>query len=213
VASILVEDHAARGVRTVDGTEYRAKVVVSNANAYDTFHKMMDEREYLKDHLARLDGFSVSLSSFQGFLGLKKDLIREVGTTDSEIFCETGYDSEENYNIAGEKKAYRAEKERMADVLIRRVEAKLLPGLSKAIEVKEIGTPLTNVRCTRNYRGAIYGWDETLENSMPRRLSQRTPINNLYLAGAWTQPGHGYGAVIPSGLQCFATIMGDWGRA
>jgi all-trans-retinol 13,14-reductase len=194
---------------------------------------------------------------------LKKDLIREVGITDSEIFCETGYDSEENYNamlrakvekggfsltlydnlyrgyspqgkntlnimvlqgyepwrryeadyVAGNKKSYRAEKERLADVLIRRAEAKLLPGLSKAIEVKEIGTPLTNVRYTGNYRGAVYGWDQTLENSMPRRLSQRTPIRNLYLAGAWTQPGHGYGAVIPSGLQCFATIMADWGRA
>jgi len=262
VQSILVEDHVARGVRTVDGTEYRARVIVSNANAYDTFHKMMAEGEYLKEYLARLDGFGVSLSSFQVFLGLRKDLVRETGVRESEIFCEAGYDSDENYNtllraevekggvyvtlydnlypgyspkgkntlnimvlqgyepwkkyetdyFAGRKKAYQAEKERMAEVLIRKVEAQLLPGLSKTIEVKEIGTPLTNQRYTGNYRGAIYGWDQTLDNSMPRRLPHRTPIKNLYLAGAWTQPGHGYGAVIPSGLQCFATILEDWSK-
>ncbi|MBM3789280.1 MAG: NAD(P)/FAD-dependent oxidoreductase, partial [Acidobacteria bacterium] len=263
VASILVKDRAACGVRTVDGTEYTAKVVVSNANAHDTFHRMLDEKEHLKDYLARLDGFSVSLSSFQVFLGLNRDLIRDAGVTDSEIFCESGYECDEAYRaaldadvekcgfaltlydnlyqgyspagkntlnimtlqgyepwkkyeadyLAGKKDAYRAEKERMADALIQRAETRLLPGLSKAIEVKEIGTPLTNVRYTGNYRGAIYGWDQTLDNSMPRRLPHTTPVKNLYLAGAWTQPGHGYGAVIPSGLQCFGVIMRDWEKS
>lgn len=262
VKSILVKDHAALGVKTEDGTEYLAKVVVSNASAYDTVHKMMDEGEYLKSYLARMDGFTASLSSFQVFLGLRKDLVGEAGIKDSEIFYEPGYDPEEAYRrafeadvekggfgltlydnlykgyspegkntlsimtlqgyepwkkyeadyFAGKKDAYRAEKERMADILIKKVEDTLLPGLSKAIEVREVGTPLTNVRYTSNYRGAIYGWDQTLDNSMPRRLPQRTPIRNLYLAGAWTQPGGGYGAVIPSGLQCFAEIMEEWDK-
>jgi all-trans-retinol 13,14-reductase len=260
VESVLVRDHAAYGVRTADGKEYTGRAVVANANAYDVFHKMMDEKEYLKAYLARLDGFSVSLSSFQVFLGLKKNLVKEVGITDSEIFYEPGYDEEGGYSaalnaevekggfgltlydnlyhgyspegkniiniialqgyepwkkyesdyFAGKKDAYRREKERMADILIRKAEATLLPGLTRAIEVKEIGTPLTNLRYTLNYRGAIYGWDQTLDNSMPRRLPHKTPIRNLYLAGAWTQPGHGYGAVIPSGLECFAGIMTDW---
>lgn len=262
VESILVKDHAAYGVKTADGKEYTGRVVVSNANAYDTFHKMMDEKEFLKNFLARMDGFSVSLSSFQVFLGLKKDLVGEVGITDSEIFYEPGYDDEAGYKaaliadvenqgfgltlydnlypgyspegkntiniivlqgfepwkkyetdyFAGKKDAYRAEKERMADILTKKVEDAVLPGLTKAIEVKEIGTPLTNVRYTSNYRGAIYGWDQTLDNSMPRRLPHKTPVKNLYLAGAWTQPGHGYGAVIPSGLECFGEIMKDWSK-
>jgi all-trans-retinol 13,14-reductase len=95
-------------------------------------------------------------------------------------------------------------------VLIRQAERTILPGLSQAVEVKEIGTPLTNVRYTRNYRGAIYGWDQTLENSNPRRLPHATPIRNLYLAGAWTSPGAGYGGVIGSGLECFGEIMKHW---
>ncbi|MFH1336289.1 MAG: hypothetical protein ABII96_07200, partial [Candidatus Zixiibacteriota bacterium] len=60
------------------------------------------------------------------------------------------------------------------------------------------------------YQGAIYGFDQTLENSGMNRLPHSTPIANLYLAGAWTRPGHGYGAVIPSGLECFGEIMRKW---
>ena len=207
-----------------------------------------------------MDGFSVSLSSFQIFLGLKRDLVHELGIPDTELFYYPSYDMEAGYKAAldadmnnpgfcvtlydnlypgyapkgkniinliilqgyehwkkyetdyrkGNKEAYRQEKERMGDVLIRRAETVLLPGLSEAIEVKEIGTPLTNVRFTGNYRGAIYGWDETLDNSNPRRLPHTTPIKKLYLSGAWTSPGHGYGGVIASGLECFGEIMKTW---
>jgi all-trans-retinol 13,14-reductase len=260
VEKILVKDHTAYGVKTADGTEYTAKVVVSNANAFDTFLKMMDEKDFLKSYLDKFETYNVSLSCFQVFLGLNKDLVSKVGIEDSEIFYSPGYDDDAAYkafldadiensgcgmmlydnvykgyspggkntiNILvlqgykhwekyesdywkGNKKQYRQEKERMAEILIKKVEKTLLPGLSAAVEVKEIGTPLTNVRYTRNYRGAIYGWDQTMNNTGPNRVPHTTPIKNLYLAGAWTQPGHGYGAVIPSGLSCFAEIMKKW---
>lgn len=263
VERVIVKDHAATGVATADGTEYSAKAVVANANPIDVFETMMDEKDYLKDYLARFRKLSVSLSSFQVFMGLKKDLVGELKIPDSEIFYSPGFDDDAGYqnlldadlsdpgfglmlydnvykgysppgkntiNILtlqgydhwapfeeayrrGEKKAYRAEKERIADILIKKVEEVVLPGLSKAIEVKEIGTPLTNWRYTRNYRGAIYGWDQTVDNSGPTRLPHTTPIKSLYLAGAWTQPGHGYGAVVPSGLECFAEVMKTWKEA
>jgi all-trans-retinol 13,14-reductase len=129
------------------------------------------------------------------------------------IIALQGYDHWKEYEadyLKGNKTAYRAEKERIASILIKKVEETLLPGLSSAIEVKEIATPLTNVRYTGNYRGAIYGWDQTVANSGQRRLPHATPIQNLYLAGAWTRPGHGYGGVIWSGLECFGEIMQHW---
>jgi len=260
VETILQKDGTAYGVKTADGKTYTGKVVVSNANAYDTFHKMIEEKDSLQRLYAQMETFSVSISSFLVFLGLKKDLIKQTGIKDTEIFYHTRYDIEADYVSSlkadmenadfgltlydnlykgyspegkntvgiivlqgydhweqfaedywkGNKEAYRKEKERMADILIKNVEDTLLPGLSEAIEVKEIGTPLTNIRYTSNYRGAIYGWDQTVDNSGNRRFPQRTPIKNLYLSGAWTSPGHGYGAVIPSGLQCFAEIMKTW---
>ncbi|MFO7733375.1 MAG: NAD(P)/FAD-dependent oxidoreductase [Candidatus Aminicenantes bacterium] len=262
VEQILTRDHAAIGVRTADGTEHLARAVVSNANAPDTFGRMMpDEKEFLQGHLARMEKMSISFSSFLVWLGLKTDLVRKVGLEDSEIFYYTGYDVEADYRAVmaggadedagfgltvydnldpslspkgkntlniivaqgydywkkyetdyfwGNKEAYTKEKMRMADILIDRVERTLLPGLRKAVEVVEVATPLTNLRFTGHPRGAIYGWDQTVDNSGNRRFPQKTPVKNLYLAGAWTAPGHGYGACIPSGLSCFGQIMEDW---
>jgi all-trans-retinol 13,14-reductase len=264
VDKILTRDHAAYGVRTADGAEYKGRAVISNANAIDTFTRMMDEKDFLKDTLARMDKLQVSFSSFLVWLGLKTDLVRKAGIKDSEIFYCTGYDIEADYrailagglpadpgfgltiydnvcpgcspkgkntiNIMvtqgydywkkyetdyfyGNKDAYNKEKLRLADILIDKVEKTLLPGLRSAIEVKEVATPLTNLRFTSNPRGAIYGWDQTVDNSGQRRFPQKTPIKNLYLSGAWTFPGHGYGACIPSGLACFGQIMADWKSA
>ncbi len=260
VEKILMQDGAVCGVRTAGNRQHSAKVVVSDANAYDTFHRMLEADVVPKEYMAKLDGYSVSLSSLQIFLGLKRDLVHALGITDSEIFYNTGYDPEADYKTAlagessnpgfcltlydniyngyspkgkntiniltlngfdhwapfeadyrkGDKAAYNREKTRIADLMIQQVEKVLLPGLSKAIEEKEIGTPLTNRRYTANYRGAIYGFDQTLDNSGLRRLPHKTPVKNLYLTGAWTSPGHGYGAVIASGLQCFGEIMKEW---
>ncbi len=260
VDKILVKDGAAYGVRTQDGREFTGKAVVSNANAPDTFRKFLDEPDLVKTTLARMEKLSISMSTFQVFLGLKKDLIRELGIKDTEIFYNTGYDIEEDYRtmvrgdftnpgfgatlydnlykgyspegkntlsvmtlqgfdhwakyeedyFAGKKDAYRAEKLRMADILIDQAEKVLLPGLRKAIEVRDAATPLTNLRYTANPRGAIYGWDQTLDNAGQMRFPQRTPVKNLFLAGAWTFPGGGYGACIPSGLLAFAEVMRNW---
>jgi len=260
VKKILTKDNIAYGVVTEDGNEFTAKVVISNANAFDTFNKMLDDKDVLKDYLAKLNKLSVSLSSFQIFLGLKKDLIKEIGITDTEIFYNTTYDFDADYDLMkkaevenggyaitlydnvykgyspegkntlnimslqgfehwekyqddyfkGNKDEYNKEKNRMADILIDKVESTLLPGLRDSIEVKEIGTPLTNIRYTSNYRGAIYGFDQTIDNSGQNRLGHSTPIKNLYLSGAWTKPGHGYGGVIYSGLECFGEIMQNW---
>jgi all-trans-retinol 13,14-reductase len=260
VDKILTLNHEACGVKTADGKEYRGRAVISNANAIDTLENMLDERELLESTLARMKQYSISFSSFQIWLGLKKDLACKCGLKESEIFYNPGYDPEDEYRAAltcdlsqtgfgltvydnvyksysppgkntlniistqgydhwepfekeyfsGNKAAYRREKQRIADILIDRVEKTLLPGLRESIEVMEAATPLTNRRFTANPRGAIYGWDQTVDNSGNRRFAQKTPVKNLYLSGAWTFPGHGYSACIPSGLACFGQVMKDW---
>ncbi len=76
--------------------------------------------------------------------------------------------------------------------------------------LEALGSPLTNMRYTGHHRGAIYGWDQTLNNSGNRRVGHGTTVKGLYLAEAWSSPGHGYGGVIPSGLECFGEIVRSW---
>jgi all-trans-retinol 13,14-reductase len=257
---ILTKANAAYGVATADGRTFRAKAVVSNVSPFETFGRLLDDRTSTKAYEAAWEKYSVSLSCFQVFLGLKEDLVGKLGIRDSEIFIESSYDPEKAYadalagnvetggigvslydnvvpgyspagkntvNIltlqgygpwekfekdyrAGNKAEYKEQKEHMAQILIGRAEQSILPGLSRAIEVAEIGTPLTNVRYTGHHRGAIYGWDQTVNNSGSTRVGHSTPVKGLFLAGAWSRPGHGYGAVIPSGIECFAEITRNW---
>ena len=111
---------------------------------------------------------------------------------------------------AGRKAAYHAEKQRWADVLVRKLEEKAIPGLSEMVEVREAATPLTNWRYTRNPEGAIYGFEQSVENSFMTRLKNRTPVKGLYLASAWGSPGGGYAGVLRGGYNAFSQIMEDW---
>ena len=70
-----------------------------------------------------------------------------------------------------------------------------------------MGSPRTMEHFTLNPKGAVYGWNNTPKQSMQKRLPQQTPVDNLYLAGAWTKPGHGISQVLRSGLQVADKIM------
>ncbi|MFO7910847.1 MAG: hypothetical protein R6V15_01660, partial [Desulfotignum sp.] len=100
-----------------------------------------------------------------------------------------------------EKQAYNREKERIASRFIQRVEKALIPGLSGMIEEMEIGTPLTNVFYTGNTGGAIYAYDRNLPH-----LESSTPVNGLYLAGAWSHGG-GYTPVMMGGRQTAQQVI------
>jgi prolycopene isomerase len=100
---------------------------------------------------------------------------------------------------------YLRAKEQAADELIDRAE-RLVPGLRDMIVIKEIGTPLTNRRYSRNPSGEIYGSEQSVENMYVSRLDRRTPIANLFLAGAWTFGG-GQSAALLSGRATAATVL------
>ena len=85
---------------------------------------------------------------------------------------------------AGEKLLTRAEKH--------------LPGLREAIKHMEVATPLTNYRYSLNPGGSIYGL-EPAANAYLEGLSEKTPILNLFMTGAW----------IHGGGMCIALLSGQ----
>jgi prolycopene isomerase len=136
------------------------------------------------------------------------------GSSTMRLFCLSGYGAwrkfEGDYR-AGRKKAYYGEKGKWTDVLIRRAEEKAVPGLSSMIEVKEAATPLTNWRFTRNVEGAIYGFEQSMNNAYMDRIDNRTSLKGLYLASAWSYPGGGFSGVLLGGQITFQKMMEDWG--
>lgn len=111
---------------------------------------------------------------------------------------------------AGRKADYKREKDRWTSILMKKVEEKAIPGLSSMVEVKEAATPLTNLYYTRNPGGAIYGFDQSVDNSFMKRIKNRVPVKGLYLASAWGNPGGGYTSVLKGGERTFKQVLEDW---
>jgi len=135
------------------------------------------------------------------------------GTSTLKLICLSGYDPWRRFEAdyrAGNKGTYHREKDRWTDILIRRTEEYLIPGLSAMIEVKEAGTPLTCWRYTGNTDGAIYGFEQSMDNAFMNRIDNRTPVKGLYLSSAWGNPGGGFGGVLRAGERTFEQIMEDW---
>ena len=90
------------------------------------------------------------------------------------------------------KPAYREKKRVLVEALLVKAE-RALPGLRAHIQVCEAGTPNTLRKFTANPMGAIYGFEQTPQQSgLLHRFRQRYPIRGLYQVGAWTFPGAGY---------------------
>jgi len=75
-----------------------------------------------------------------------------------------------------------------------------MPELAESLEIVDTGTPETLERYTKNEQGAMLGWAFTPKQSASGRLSPRTPIEGLLLAGHWTQPGSSAIRVLVSGF-------------
>lgn len=114
------------------------------------------------------------------------------------------WDFEDVWGTGGDLTDYHADpaylevKDRVADQLVSLADHQV-PGLVEAIQFREASTPLTNFEYTRNPRGAIEGYENSVGNSGLGWLPNETPVPGLVLAGAWTNSG-GQVAAMESGL-------------
>ena len=97
-------------------------------------------------------------------------------------------------------------KERYTEQMLTEVES-IMPGYRDSITFVDSATPATFERYTLAQQGAAYGWENTPNQTVPKRLDYRTPVDGLYLAGHWTHPGTGSVRCLLSGAQTAAAIM------
>ncbi len=122
------------------------------------------------------------------------------------IATQTPYEWKDNWFRDASYEAYQELKEEVARRMIAATE-KVIPGLQKAIEVQEVGSPHTMERYTLNYKGAFMGWAPTPDQTGLHRMKPKTPIERLWLAGAWTFPGGGQSACLYSGHTTAKEIL------
>jgi len=107
-----------------------------------------------------------------------------------------------------EEADYRERKRDLEEVLIGRL-VEQIPDARERIELCETGTPHTMGRYSRNPLGSIYGYAFTPESHTIFRPQPRTSLPGLYLAGAWTFPGAGFGGTMVSGHNTAGLIFQD----
>lgn len=92
VEAILVDaEGRACGVRTKDGEEFRAPVIVSNASTIDTFNRLLPEAVVPKDLKQRVNTLPVSTSMVQAYIGIDGDAAK-LGIAEHEFFVNAGID-------------------------------------------------------------------------------------------------------------------------
>jgi phytoene dehydrogenase-like protein len=102
--------------------------------------------------------------------------------------------------------AYEQLKEGLGDQMIAAAE-EVIPGLSKAIRFRAVGSPVTNDHYCATPRGAAYGTAKTPWQVGPFSFSIRTSVKGLYSCGASTI-SHGVGGASMSGLMAAQAVLG-----
>ncbi|HSR68354.1 MAG TPA: NAD(P)/FAD-dependent oxidoreductase [Acidobacteriota bacterium] len=87
------------------------------------------------------------------------------------------------------------------------------PGIHKHIEVALTATSDTSFRYTLNQKGAMLGWEMAPDQLAQERPGLRGPVDGLYFAGHWTQPGGGITPVIISAQRAVQMALEDAGRS
>jgi phytoene dehydrogenase-like protein len=219
VTKILVKDGAAYGIQLADGNTFRARAILSNADARVTFCELVG-LEHLPGKFAhQVQALQPTTSIFAVFLALDYEppiapitmyrapngmgLGFALPSKVDPSLAPPGHHVLTVMTLLPQPEAaawdraapdYGARKAAFADEIIRQAET-LLPGLSDHIITRDAATPATVTRYTGHPHGAIYG--AALGNE---RLPLQTPIRNLYLVGASAWPGSGVEAVVISGI-------------
>ncbi len=240
VTEILVDNGEARGVRLADGTEHYAKAVISNATVWDTFNRLVtdsryrvDEKRFLRapswfqlflgvdaavipkglymHHILVDDWKSYNKPGGTIYFSAPTILDPSLAPPGKHIvhaFVTGEVEDWQQYERGSS--AYLAAKEECAAGIIARTE-KILPGLSKAVELKVLATPLTHERYLNRFKGS-YGPLLKPGQNILQKPQNTTPIKNLFATGDSTFPGQGVIAVTYSGVSCASYIARKFGK-
>jgi phytoene dehydrogenase-like protein len=238
---VLVRDGRACGVRLEDGTILGADAVISTASAPETVLRLLGGRFDGESTLLRLDRWKtfdpIVLASFgvatdlRGTSGLftidgiepivvggrKSDRLSVRVCNDDPCFAPEGHTVIQamvptQYDWwASRSSRYNAEKDAAAAVVLGALE-KHFPGITRAVRMTDIATPLTYWKTTRSWHGAYEGWLPSNESFFSHVNKKLSGLDGFYMAGQWVEPGGGVPTSLTSGRQAVQLLCADDGK-
>ena len=198
VQRIIVEKDRAVGIELKNGQIHRAKAILSNADTHKTFLELIGREHLPKEFANYVELLKSSTSAFIVFLGL--DIVPDIAPItildDIGIMIPSKLDSTlapaghasvtllkllpETDFVKWDRKSpgYSQRKHKSADAMIASAE-EIIPGLRQHITYRQEGSPATFARYAWTTNGSIYG-----PATGQKRLTIKTPIKNLYVAGS-----------------------------
>jgi phytoene desaturase len=240
VEEIVVQGDRATGVRLRDGSILAAELVVSTASMPETV-QLLGGRYVGSDERHRLDTWKmfdpivlisygvelplrdvpsslVALSSPPFTIGSHRNdylyvrvynddpAFAPAGHCVVQLMATTDYDW---WATRGEE--YAAAKDDVARRGLELLEPHL-PGISAAVRMIDVATPLTYWRATRSWRGAFEGWKPTTETFFGHVPKSLPGLSGFYMAGQWVEPGGGVPTALMSGRQLVQILCAQTGR-
>lgn len=241
VEKIHVENGKVTGVTLDRGQHIRAPLVVSNADAPQTFQKLVGLENLPNNYARKVRRMTPSCSAFVVFAATRADFSQFDARHENFIYRH--YDHDRTWQDIQEGKAggmwiniptlvdpslappgehlviitslaaletpepWEQVRERFTEELLDEAEG-VFPGFRAGVTFVESATPRTFVRYSACEQGAIYGWENTPLQAGTQRPDHQTPVEGLYLAGHWSQPGTGSVRVIYSGALAAQRILG-----
>jgi phytoene desaturase len=235
VEEIVLDNKKAVGVR-VSGEILKADLVVSNADAIETYRTLLSSKKY-QNREPSCSGFVLLLGTrrrfpqlahhniffsddyrgeFDAIFGQKTPApaptvyVCAASRTD-ETQAPTGCENLfvlVNAPYTNAKTDWQAEAKPYRDLIINKLENFGLEGLEGAIDFEQIITPEDFEKKYRANRGSIYGISSNgLFSAFLRVPNKSREIENLYFVGGATHPGGGIPLVLLSGKMTAEMIL------
>jgi phytoene desaturase len=239
--AIELADGRVAGVELDGGEHVAADVIVSNADARQTFEQLLPAEALPERFSRRLAKMRPSVSAFLLYSAAKLDPAAQGLAHEHFVYPSGDYDAIFDGVLSGELggtwfslpsvhdsslappgehvvifsslmaydigEPWEQAKPRYTELMLQAAE-RALPGYRNAITFADSATPATFQRYTLASDGAAYGWENTPDQTVPKRLDYRTPIEGLFLTGHWTHPGTGSIRCLLSGAQTAAAVEG-----
>ena len=237
VTKILVENRSVRGVLLASGQKVFGPVVLANMDCRHAFSDMTEPSQLPDRYRTRLERLEPSIRAVDVSLVTDLDLpalgfgfeTLVFDSWDMEQVWKSLYSGDVGIfsltiTTAADPTLAPAGQHLVSSICGLPADIKLTPELTKSRGARlmaEIGKQIPSLTehlvpaklgglpdgyVTQEF-GPIYGWAATPRQIGLGRLGQQTPIQNLYLVGHWTQPGHGVLTVVLSGMTAARNLL------